>query len=163
MTKPPVTSAEGQPVLEQALRSFAEIKHGFEVNKSRECHTNTYYSTLFSRHSPYTDLSTLFSISYFFFFSDIDVCSPASKWTKSGSRQISPRISCSFISYSILMYACEQYLAISSFPMNQWSCNLLFHLYHWTCASNIPPIRRSYTLSFSLLPFSLTPPPSFPL
>ena len=34
MTKPPAASAEGLTTLEAALRSFANIKHGFEVNKS---------------------------------------------------------------------------------------------------------------------------------
>ena len=34
MTRPPAASAEGLTALEAALRSFSNIKHGFEVNKS---------------------------------------------------------------------------------------------------------------------------------
>lgn len=36
MTKPLTSNTEGLTLLETALRSFADIKHGFEVNKSRK-------------------------------------------------------------------------------------------------------------------------------
>lgn len=38
MTKPLTSAAEGTAVLDAALRSFGDIKHGFEVNKSRKKH-----------------------------------------------------------------------------------------------------------------------------
>ena len=40
MTKPLTSTAEGTAVLDAALRSFGDIKHGFEVNKSRKKHSS---------------------------------------------------------------------------------------------------------------------------